>query len=72
MNIESIIDGKLDISSIDDEQGRRYYNLDISFSNKDKITIYKNNMDELIRELPEILSAAIQARLIKKNIGILS
>jgi len=69
MNIESILNGNLDISSIDDEQGRRYYNLNISFSDKDKLTIYKNDFDELIHDIPGIISTAIQARIMKKISG---
>ncbi len=72
MNIESILNGNLDISSIDDEQGRRYYNLNITFSQNDKLTIYKNNIEELIKELPDIISSAIQARIMNKNIRITS
>jgi hypothetical protein len=72
MNIESILNSNLDISSIDDEQGRRYYNLNISFSDNDKLTIYKTNIEELIKELPDIISSAIQARIMNKNIRITS
>ena len=72
MNIESILNSNLDISSIDDDQGRRYYNLNIIFSDFDKLTIYKNNIEELIKELPEIISSAIQARIMNKNIRITS
>ncbi len=72
MNIESILNSNLDISSIDDDQGRRYYNLNIIFSDNDKLTIYKNNIEELIKELPEIISSAIQARIMNKNIRITS
>ncbi len=69
MNIESILNGNLDISSVDDEQGRRYYNLNISFSDNDKFTIYKNDFEELINEIPGIISSAIQARIMKKISG---
>ncbi len=72
MNIESILNSNLDISFVDDEQGRRYYNLNISFSENDKLTIYKNNIEELINELPDIISSAIQARIVNKNIRISS
>ena len=67
MEINSILNANFEISSIDDEQGKRDYNFNITFSNNDKINIYKNDLENLLVELPEILSLALQARVINKN-----
>lgn len=64
MSFQNILDGNLEIMSLDDEQGRRYYSVKLSFSENDVLTVYRNSMDELVNELPNILSSAIQARIL--------
>ena len=67
MSLQNILDGNLEISSLDDEQGRRYYSIKLAFSENDVLTVYRNSMDELVNELPNILSSAIQARILTDN-----
>ncbi len=67
MSLQNILDGNLEISSLDDEQGRRYYSIRLAFSENDVLTVYRNSMDELVNELPNILSSAIQARILTDN-----
>lgn len=62
--MENLISGKLNISSLSDNSGRTYYTIRVAFSEKDVLTIYKNSISELMEELPEIISSAIQARMI--------
>lgn len=62
--VENLISGKLNISSLSDNSGRTYYTIRVAFSEKDVLTIYKNSISELMEELPEIISSAIQARMI--------
>ncbi len=62
--IDKILDGKFRIETLQDEQGRRYYSIKISFSDDDILTVYKENMDELMDVLPSILSSAIKARVL--------
>ncbi len=64
MSFQNILDGNLKITSLDDEQGRRYYSIKLAFSENDVLAVYRNSMDELVSELPSILSSAIQARIL--------
>ncbi len=64
MSTQSILNGNLNITSLDDEQGRRYYSVKLAFSENDILAVYRNSMDELVNELPGIISSAIQARIL--------
>ena len=48
MMIDKILDGNFRIETLQDEQGRRYYSIKISFSNDDILTVYKENMQDLM------------------------
>ena len=63
--MESLISGNLDISTLNDDSGRKYYSIRVAFSEKDILTIYKNSINELMEELPDIISSAIDARIVK-------
>ena len=63
--MENLISGNLDISTLNDDSGRKYYTIRVSFSEKDVLTIYKNSINELMEELPDIISSAIDARIVK-------
>jgi len=63
--LESLISGNLDISTLNDDSGRKYYSIRVAFSDKDVLTIYKNSINELMEELPDIISSAIDARIVK-------
>jgi hypothetical protein len=67
MSLDNILDGNLKISSLDDEQGRRYYSIQLEFSENDVVAVYRNSIDELVEELPQIIGSAIQARIITEN-----
>ena len=62
--MENLISGNLNISTLNDNSGRKYYTIRVAFSEKDILTIYKNTINELMDELPEIISSAIQARMV--------
>ncbi len=62
--MENLITGNLNISSLNDNSGRKYYTIRVAFSEKDILTIYKSSISELMDELPEIISSAIQARMV--------
>ena len=64
MSFQNILNGNLKITSMDDEFGRRYYSIKLTFSDNDVLAVYRNSMDELVNELPNILSSAIQARIL--------
>ena len=61
--MENLISGNLDISSLNDDSGRKYYTVRVAFSDKDVLTIYKNSIDELMDELPDLIFTALQARI---------
>jgi len=61
--VENLISGNLDISSLNDDSGRKYYTVRVAFSDKDVLTIYKNSIDELMDELPDLIFTALQARI---------
>jgi hypothetical protein len=68
MSLDNILDGNLKISSLDDDQGRRYYSIQLEFSENDVVAVYRNSIEELVEELPQIIGSAIQARIISENI----
>jgi len=65
VSLENLISGNLDISTLNDDSGRKYYTIRVAFSDKDVLTIYKNSINELMEELPDIISSAIDARIVK-------
>jgi len=65
---DSILDGNVKISTLDDDNGRRYYTVRVAFSENDILTVYRNSMDELIEEIPQIISSALKARIISDKI----
>ena len=64
VKVENLISGNLNISTLSDNSGRTYYTIRVAFSEKDILTVYKNSINELMDELPEIISSAIQARMV--------
>lgn len=68
MNLDSILNGHLDINSVSDETGRKYFNLKVSFSESDALMIYRNSMDELLEDLPQIIVSAVRARIVNENV----
>ena len=65
VSLKNLISGNLDISALNDDSGRKYYTIRVAFSEKDVLTIYKNSINELMEELPDIISSAIDARIVK-------
>jgi len=64
MMTNNILQSKVDINALSDETGRRYFNVKVIFSENDALTVYQNSIDELLKDLPRILSSAIQARIV--------
>jgi len=67
MSLENILISNLNINSISDKEGRRYFNIKVAFSDDDVLTIYRNSIDELLEDLPQILVSAIRARIIQEK-----
>ena len=68
MNLESIINSQLDINSVSDESGGIYFNLKVTFSDGDALTVYRKSMDELLEDLPQIVVSAVRARIIHNDV----
>jgi hypothetical protein len=67
MMMDNIIDSRLNITALSDDSGRRYYNIKVSFSQDDILSIYRNSIDELLDDLPQLLVFAIRARIIQEQ-----
>lgn len=67
--MDNILNGNLRISMLDDDTGRRYYSVRVAFSENDILTVYRNTMDELMDELPQIISTAVKARIISDSMS---
>ena len=65
MIADQLLNSDVHINALSDDSGRKYFNVRVSFSNNDTLTIYRNSMDELLDDLPNILVSAIRARIIK-------
>jgi hypothetical protein len=68
MMIDKILDGQFKIESLQDEQGRRYFSIKIAFSDDDILTVYKENMHDLMDVLPNIISSALKARILTEAV----
>jgi len=69
MTMDNILNSRLNISAHFDETGRRYYNIKVSFSEDDILSIYRNSIDELLDDLPQILVYALRARIIQEQVN---
>jgi hypothetical protein len=65
MIADQLLNSDVHINALSDDSGRKYFNVRVSFSDNDTLTIYRNSMDELLEDLPNILVSAIRARIIK-------
>ena len=63
--MENLLSGRLNISQQSDISGKVYFSIRVSFSDSDILTINKNDIKELMDELPDIISTAIQARMVR-------
>ena len=68
MKAENVINSNLNIITFYDDDGRKYYKLNIAFSDNDMFTIARHSMDELLDDLPQVIVSAVQARLIRNSI----
>ena len=69
MNMETILNSQLNISSVSDETGGTYFNLKVSFADGDALTVYRKSMDELLEDLPQIVVSAVRARIIHTDVA---
>ncbi len=62
--VDKILEGQFRIETLEDELGRRYFSIKISFSDDDILTVYKENIQDLMDVLPNIISSAVKARVL--------
>jgi hypothetical protein len=67
MMMDNILDSRLNITALSDDSGRKYYNIKVSFSEDDILSIYRNSIDELLDDLPQLLVYALRARIIQEQ-----
>jgi hypothetical protein len=65
MTASRILDSSFNINALSDESGKRYFNLKVHFSDDDILTVYRNSVEELLEDLPQVLVSAIRARIIQ-------
>ncbi len=65
MTASRILDSSFNINALSDESGRQYFNLKVYFSDDDILTVYRNSVEELLDDLPQVLVSAIRARIIQ-------
>jgi len=47
-----------------DDSGRKYYKANVAFSENDVLSISRDNIEDLLNDLPQVLLPAMQARVI--------
>jgi hypothetical protein len=68
-NSDDILDSALNIQSISEDSGRRYFKLQIRFSEEDVMTVYRDSVEEILTDLPQVLVSAIRARIIHEKLN---
>jgi hypothetical protein len=68
-NSDDILDSALNIQSISEESGRMYYKLQIRFSEEDVMTVYRDSVEQILTDLPQVLVSAIRARIIHEKLN---
>ena len=69
MKSRSILESELQILAISEETGKSYFKLHINFSEEDAMTIYRDSVDEILKDLPRVLVSAIHARIIQEKLN---
>ena len=67
MELYNLLNNHLHINSVSDDNGRTFYNLQVCFSEEDILNIYRNSIEELLEDLPQILVSAIRARIVREQ-----
>lgn len=67
MYTQDILKSKVNITTFQDDTGKKYYKADVAFSENDVLTISRDNIEDLINDLPQVLLPAMQARVIAEE-----
>ncbi len=67
MYSEDILNSKVNIFTLHDESGRKYFKANVAFSENDILTISRDTIEDLLNDLPQVLLPAMQARVISEE-----
>ena len=67
MYSEDILNSRLNIFTLYDDTGRKYFRANVAFSENDVLTISRDTMEDLLNDLPQVLLPAMQARIISEE-----
>ena len=70
MYSEEILNSKVNIFTLYDDSGRKYFKANVAFSEYDVLTISRDSIEDLLNDLPQILLPAMQARVISEEYNI--
>jgi hypothetical protein len=62
-----ILNSKVNIFTQHDESGKKYFKANVSFSENDTLSISRDNIEDLLNDLPQVLLPAIQARIVSEE-----
>lgn len=67
MYSEDILNSKVNIFTLYDDEGRKYFKANVAFSENDILTISRDTIEDLLNDLPQVLRPAMQARVISEE-----
>ena len=67
MYSEDILNSKVNIFTLQDASGKKYFKANVAFSENDVLTISRDTIEDLINDLPQVLLPAMQARVISEE-----
>ena len=67
MYSEDILNSKVNIFTLQDDSGKKYFKANVAFSENDVLTISRDTIEDLLNDLPQVLLPAMQARVISEE-----
>jgi hypothetical protein len=67
MYSENILNSQVNIFTLHDDSGRKYFKANVAFSENDVLSISRDTIEDLLNDLPQVLLPAMQARVISEE-----
>lgn len=67
MYSEDILNSKVNIVTLHDDAGKKYFKANVAFSENDVLTISRDTIEDLLNDLPQVLLPAMQARVVAEK-----
>ena len=67
MYSENILNSQVNIFTLQDDSGRKYFKANVAFSENDVLSISRDTIEDLLNDLPQVLLPAMQARVISEE-----